>query len=436
MSRTAPEGAGRILKWYGDHGEIEVASTIAKGQVVSFVDGIGKETICRVTRTSTTGVRGQTANIELISGTCVPPATYSTVSVWDPPVMKGSLVTLGSDDQARLVKVRVNDLFQHTILMGKTQSGKTHMALEVCEELALRRVPNLIFDTQGEFCNLGLSRKGVLLLDKPDIDAIVKALKRRKTVVFDLLDYSDSDRGKVVANVITAIVKEKEMTYKHPDGADEFPPLIITIDEAEVYAPQGKHRTPAVNVITDVAKRRSKFGIGLLLLVQRLRRFDTDVRSQCKNLAVFTVTDPSDLQIISIWLGRYNYLKGNYVQQLRQGQCYLSGGWVPFTTLITTGQIQTMRTKTLDFEAMLGLEKERYEPTPERRKPSENDGNDDLRVACSACQKDCERKASRGHNDVQFNHLHFQCPGCGDEWCTTKGAWLSVITRSVKQRGE
>ena len=70
-------------------------------------------------------------------------------------------------------------------------------------------------------------------------------------------------------------------------------PLLIVIDEAHLFVPEGED-TPAHRTLSTLAKEGRKYGVGLVLVSQRPSELDSTVLSQCGSLIAMRLTNASD----------------------------------------------------------------------------------------------------------------------------------------------
>ena len=70
-------------------------------------------------------------------------------------------------------------------------------------------------------------------------------------------------------------------------------PLLIVIDEAHLFVPEGAE-SPAHRTLSTLAKEGRKYGVGLMLVSQRPSELDSSVLSQCGSLIAMRLTNASD----------------------------------------------------------------------------------------------------------------------------------------------
>jgi hypothetical protein len=436
LEEPPAQPVGRILSWSDEgKGKCDLSVEVQEGDIVSYMDPLRRTGICRVEQVNNIGpVGGMRGMIRLIgSRTSVPPS-MTALYRYEPPKVKGALVELGNNQDEQAMKVRVNSLFQHSMFAGKTGTGKTNFAISTAEELLTLRVPNLILDPQGEFSNL--KDLGEFVRVTSDPSDVLDSLRERMTVVLNLLDLADTEKVKAFSAAVSALIREKEAAYKSNAKNNSFPPVIVTVDEAEIFAPEStwfKEQQASRAILTDLVKRRSKFGIGAILLIQRFANFCTEIRSQCRNVAAFGMTESGDLQSLSAFVGQK--LRKDELQSLKEGECVLAGGWVDYPVTIKTRKIQTTRTKSLDFESLLDLDSKEYKgPLPIVPHRSVSREDEDATHVCSDCRAKCQTIVDKGHTGVSFSHAHYVCPKCLDEFCVVLERWVQTNARSKAKK--
>ena len=75
-------------------------------------------------------------------------------------------------------------------------------------------------------------------------------------------------------------------------------PLLIVIDEAHLFVPEGDE-TPAHRTLSTLAKEGRKYGVRLMLVSQRPSELDSTVLSQCGSFIAMRLTNPSDRSTVS-----------------------------------------------------------------------------------------------------------------------------------------
>lgn len=229
-------------------------------------------------------------------------------------------------------------LKQHIAILGKTGSGKTFTAKGIVEKLLAQSRRVCIIDPTGAWHGLRSSFDGekpgfeVVILGGTHGDAPLPALSGMACaelvvsgnvqVVFDTSAMTVGERTRWFIDFGTALYR----LNTHP--------LHLIIDEAHVFAPQGKVPDPETGKMLHAANSlasggRSR-GIRLMMLTQRPAKLHKDSLTCCDTLIAMRVIAPQDREAIEDWvLGCGDKVKGKQVldslAQLSKGE-----GWVWF----------------------------------------------------------------------------------------------------------
>lgn len=352
-THQSPTSQGKIVASSTRLAYCEFPQRIDEGAVLTYLDD-GKTISCKVTYVQSSPRGHYLGHVAILDVVHKPPApgTLLHAPAGGGPKPQGVLLSVSRDQFNNDVPLRLNHLFRNVLLAGKTSSGKTHLAIAIAEELLKLKVPHLIVDTQSEFT--GLEKKGAFLLDGDNRAQIWDALRERNTVVVPLLGETPERKCHILQTLAEELLakKEKAEAKKQP-----FPPVIVTVDEAEIYAPsigEGVVSTEALHALEDLVKRGVKLGIGTIVISQRPPMLNSEVRSQCNSAALFLLDDPGSLkQIRLLNITRFEL---EMVRRLRPLQCVLVGAAVTRPTLVEVRAITTERPKNVDFEGMLGLQ--------------------------------------------------------------------------------
>lgn len=250
-------------------------------------------------------------------------------------------------------------LRQHIAILGKTGSGKTFTAKGIVEKLlaAGRRV--CIIDPTGAWWGLRSSADGekagyeVVILGGAHGDAPLPALSGAACaelvvsgnvqVVFDTSAMTVGDRTRWFIDFGTALYRLNSQ------------PLHLIIDEAHVFAPQGKVPDPETGKMLHAANSlasggRSR-GVRLMMLTQRPAKLHKDSLTCCDTLIAMRVIAPQDREAIEDWvLGCGDKAKGKQIldslAQLSKGE-----GWVWFPEGGVLERVKFPRITTFDSSA-------------------------------------------------------------------------------------
>ena len=79
---------------------------------------------------------------------------------------------------------------------------------------------------------------------------------------------------------------------------DIVPPMMMVVEEAHNYCPQGTTVLSSKPLAT-IASEGRKFGLGLMVISQRPAKIDKNVLSQCGTQIILKVTNPNDVKAIA-----------------------------------------------------------------------------------------------------------------------------------------
>lgn len=356
---TAKNAVGRIIRATDTKAEAEVTDEVHVGDVLQFQNN-GGPIVGRVVSLTTTRSQGRVANLEFERPLREVPRLFTPLMRLPNRIPIDVSLHLGQEVSGRKVWIRINALFGGLLIGGLTLEGKTHLALVIAEELIQKRVPMLVIDSQGELLGLATAYpdRAQVYDETATAAQLLRSLQKRKAVIVNLIGLSNAAKGEAAARILDDLKTAKEKDYLH--GSPTYPPLIILIDEAEIYAPSHALRAaskPCRYVIMDMVKRMSKFGIGTILVAQRLPMLDPDSRSQCRSSAFFRLTDAGSLGIAKL-MSYVTEHDTTLIRHLPRGQCLLVGAVVPHSIVTYVKDVKSPRTKSLDFEKQLGLSAE------------------------------------------------------------------------------
>lgn len=196
--------------------------------------------------------------------------------------IKGEIL-LGETEYNLAISLKLKDMYLHTFISGMTGSGKSTTAKTI-----LSRLPDdinyLIIDTHGEYKEvieaLNVPFNYINGTGKIDLNSGV----RRS--VFDLRGRTDDYKRFVCADLLTNIKRFRSQNL--------IEPMLIFIDESQIYAPQGE-KSESKEAIKNLASEGRKFGIGLIVISQRPARVDKSVISQCNTAIIHRLQNYHDI---------------------------------------------------------------------------------------------------------------------------------------------
>lgn len=181
--------------------------------------------------------------------------------------------------------------------LGITGSGKTNTAAVLIEELLAQGLPLTIVDIEGEYYGLkerydlliaGRSEHAELEVSPENASALATAsVERGLSVILDLSDYTQEEIYNFLVAYFTALWEAASKVRR---------PYQIVLEEAHEFIPQGAN-TPLKQLITRIALRGRKRGLGIILMSQRSAKVEKDVLTQTSLLFLHKVVHPTDMKV-------------------------------------------------------------------------------------------------------------------------------------------
>lgn len=201
-------------------------------------------------------------------------------------------------------------LAQHIAILGKTGSGKTYAAKGVVENILRDGGRACVIDPTGAWHGLRSSASG-------------------KSAGFPVVIFGGAHadlplggaHGEAIAEIIgtastpaiidTSLMKVGERTRFFADFADALVrknkgPLHLIVDEAHLFAPQGKVNDPqsgamlhAANNLVSLGRSR---GLRIILITQRPAKLHKDSLTQVETLVALRLIAPQDRKAVEEWI--------------------------------------------------------------------------------------------------------------------------------------
>lgn len=224
-------------------------------------------------------------------------------------------------------------------VLGITGSGKTNTAAVLIEELLTQGLPMTIIDIEGEYWGLkqsydlliaGRSEHAELEIGPDNAAQLAKiSVQRGISVILDLSDYTQDEQ---YAFLVAYFQSLWEIAGK------ERKPYQIILEEAHEWVPQGT-RTPLKQLLSRIALRGRKRGLGIILMSQRSAKVEKDVLTQVPLLFLHKVVHPVDLKVYKELIPLPGTRVETMVGRLQQGQAI-----VVFNQGITAAHIRLRHT--------------------------------------------------------------------------------------------
>lgn len=182
-------------------------------------------------------------------------------------------------------------------ILGIRGSGKTNTSAVILEEMLKHKYPMTIVDIDGEYW--GLKEKYELLVvgksKNVDIEVDVEharqiaevSISKNIPVILDMSGFLFEDTYEFLLDYMDEIWNLAGQFRK---------PYEIVLEEAHEFIPQGT-RNDLKEILTRIALRGRKRGLGIIILSQRSAKVEKDVLTQAEILFLHKVVHPSDMKV-------------------------------------------------------------------------------------------------------------------------------------------
>jgi uncharacterized protein len=182
-------------------------------------------------------------------------------------------------------------------VLGITGSGKTNTTAVLIEELLSSGLPLTIVDIEGEYWGLkekfeilvaGRSPNAEVEVTPPNAGHLAEmSVKRGIPVILDLSEFSQEEVYEFLTNYFTSLWEACSVAKR---------PYQVVLEEAHEFVPQGAS-TPLKQLLTRLALRGRKRGLGVILVSQRSAKVEKDLLTQASLLFLHKVMHPVDLKV-------------------------------------------------------------------------------------------------------------------------------------------
>ena len=215
---------------------------------------------------------------------------------------------------------------QCVAVLGIRGSGKSNTAGVIFEELLNNNYPMSIVDIEGEY--FGLKEKyEVLVVGTGDgveieIDAGCAAeiaevsMEKNVPVVLDLSGFLSDERTEILMEYLSSLWNLAGTLRR---------PYIIGIEEAHEFIPQGV-KTELKEMISRIALRGRKRGLGAIVVSQRSAKVEKDVLSQAGMLFLHRVVHEVDMRVYGELLPWRKSEVKEIITSLETGNCIFVNG--------------------------------------------------------------------------------------------------------------
>jgi predicted nucleic acid-binding Zn-ribbon protein len=276
-------------------------------------------------------------------------------------VPDGGTVESGSDQSsAQLIPLDESDgitlpiveiLTGRGFITGKSGSGKSNSASVIVEELLDRGFPVLIVDTDGEYWGLkeeyeilhvGADEECDLQVGPEHAEKLAElALEQSVPIILDVSGYLDEDEGSALVRETASALFAKEKKLNKP--------FLMLVEEIHEFIPETAGSDETARMLTRVAKRGRKRGLGLCGMSQRPADVKKDFITQCDWLMWHRLTWENDTKVVGRVIGN-DYREP--VQDLGDGEAFLMADFLE----ADVERARVRRKRTYDAGATPGLD--------------------------------------------------------------------------------
>jgi hypothetical protein len=234
---------------------------------------------------------------------------------------KDFMMSVLSIDNAHSFELQTQTLIGTSVaVLGITGSGKTNTAAVLIEELLSHGLPLTIVDIEGEYWGLkekfeilvaGRSEHAELAVGIENAAKLAEiSLKRGISVILDLSDFTQDEAQRFLIEYFKSVWLTSASTRQ---------PYQIVLEEAHEFVPQGTS-TPLKEILTRIALRGRKRGLGIIMMSQRSAKVEKDVLTQSSLLFLHKVVHPIDLRVYKDLIPLPTAQVEDMVRRLQPGQ--------------------------------------------------------------------------------------------------------------------
>lgn len=241
------------------------------------------------------------------------------------------------------ISVDIQKLIQSKMVILANSGGGKSYAIRRIAEQAVKHVQVIILDPEGEFASLREKYDFILAGKNADVPVEVrssamlatKLLELNKSAVIDLYELHPQERQRYVKNFCDALVNAPK---------DLYHPVIIILDEAHEYVPEGKpsEATWAVELLASKGRKR---GQCLILASQRVAKISKNVTAECNNKLIGRASQDIDMKRAGEELG-FSKEQLKDLRQLKPGEFFAFGPAISDEVVkLKIGEVQTAHAK-------------------------------------------------------------------------------------------
>jgi uncharacterized protein len=223
---------------------------------------------------------------------------------------------------------------ERVAVLGISGSGKTTTVAVLIEELLASGLSMTIVDTDGEYFGLkeqhdllvaGRSAHVELPIEPEHAAALARAsVEQGFSVILDVSGYKGREAQRLLEQYFLALWDACSALRR---------PYEVILEEAHLWIPQERD-TPLKEILTDIALRGRKRGLGIILASQRSAKVEKDVLTQVPLLFLHQVVHPIDINVYKGLLPLPAKEVERIVGELQRGQVIVKVANVPHVVQI------------------------------------------------------------------------------------------------------
>ena len=241
------------------------------------------------------------------------------------------------------VSINIENLIQTGIVILANSGGGKSYAIRRIAEQAVKHIQVIVIDPEGEFSSLREKFDFILAGKNADVPVEVrsaamlatKLLELEKSAIIDLYELHPQERQRYVKLFFEAVVNCPKNLYH---------PVLIILDEAHEYVPEGKP-SEATWAVESLASRGRKRGQRLILASQRIAKISKNVTAEANNKLIGRASQDIDMKRAGDELG-FSKEKLVQLRQLKPGEFFAFGPAISDEIIkLKVGEVKTSHAK-------------------------------------------------------------------------------------------
>jgi hypothetical protein len=168
------------------------------------------------------------------------------------------------------------------MLINANSGGGKSFCLRRLLEQSFGKIQHLVIDLEGEFSTLREKFDYLLVGKDGEIPANIrtsellakKLLQLKVSTIIDLSELKHPERITFVKRFLDSLINSpKELWH----------PLLVVIDEAHIFCPEGS-KSESASAVIDLATRGRKRGFGCIISTQRISKLNKDAAAELNNV--------------------------------------------------------------------------------------------------------------------------------------------------------